>query len=322
MVTFKFLLAGAIAGIVSRTVVSPLEVIATVNMASAGDVGNPLEELAALWERERLVGFFKGNGVNCIKVAPTKGIQFVAFEAVKAVLISMRSRALSADAARARRRGDTARALALEAEARAPKLNVLDRLFAGGCAGMVAAAIVYPLEVVKTLLTVDRAKYKGILQGFALLIRETNSWFSLYRGLTPTLVAMFPYVGIEFAVYETLKIAIEARRAKAAGADAKAEDANLPTVALLLIGALAGALAQSSCHPLDVVRKRLQLQGLGGRPKLYHNMIHGIFGIARAEGVKGLYKGLGPAWIATIPGTGSSYVVYEIAKAVFGITSR
>ena len=151
---------------------------------------------------------------------------------------------------------------------------------------MVAAAIVYPLEVVKTLLTVDRAKYKGILQGFALLIRETNSWFSLYRGLTPTLVAMFPYVGIEFAVYETLKIAIEARRAKAAGADAKAEDANLPTVALLLIGALAGALAQSSCHPLDVVRKRLQLQGLGGRPKLYHNMIHGIFGIARAEGVK------------------------------------
>merc|ERR1719163_2606002 len=124
---------------------------------------------------------------------------------------------------------------------------------------------------------------------------------------------MFPYVGIEFAVYETLKIAIEARRAKALAtrkrdAAAKDEDASLPTVALLLIGAIAGALAQSSCHPLDVVRKRLQLQGLGGRPRLYDNMIHGIFGIARAEGVKGLYKGLGPAWIATIPGTGSSYV--------------
>ena len=51
-------------------------------------------------------------------------------------------------------------------------------------------------------------------------------------------------------------------------------------------------------------------------------MFHGLWGIAHAEGLKGLYKGLGPAWIATIPGTGSSYVVYEIAKAIFGIRSR
>jgi hypothetical protein len=100
-------------------------------------------------------------------------------------------------------------------------------------------------------------------------------------------------------------------------------------------------------------------------------MIDGIFGVARAEGVSGLYKvtaappctvksgcrkhefddssfvsfvspslsfalrstpssssselltqGLGPAWIATIPGTGSSYVVYELAKTIFGIRSN
>ena len=59
MITFKFLLAGAIAGIVSRTVVSPLEVVATVNMASAGAVGNPIQELEKLWRREGLSGFFK-----------------------------------------------------------------------------------------------------------------------------------------------------------------------------------------------------------------------------------------------------------------------
>ena len=28
---------------------------------------------------------------------------------------------------------------------------------------------------------------------------------ALYRGLLPTLIAMFPYVGVEFMVYETLK---------------------------------------------------------------------------------------------------------------------
>ena len=32
--------------------------------------------------------------------------------------------------------------------------------------------------------------------------------------------------------------------------------------ALLLMGAVAGAAAQASAHPLDVVRRRMQMQGL------------------------------------------------------------
>ena len=70
------------------------------------------------------------------------------------------------------------------------------------------------------------------------------------------------------------------------------------------MGAIAGMAAQTSCHPLDVVRKRLQLQGIGGRPKTYTNMFDGLAGIASAEGAKGLYKGLKPACLATLPSAG------------------
>mmetsp|Transcript_28046 Transcript_28046/g.84119 ORF Transcript_28046/g.84119 Transcript_28046/m.84119 type:complete len:177 (-) Transcript_28046:9-539(-) len=79
----KFLAAGAVAGLVSRTLVSPLEVVATLNMAAVGSVEGPWEALVRLWTTEGMTGLYKGNGANCLKVAPTKGIQFVSFEFFK-----------------------------------------------------------------------------------------------------------------------------------------------------------------------------------------------------------------------------------------------
>jgi hypothetical protein len=61
---------------------------------------------------------------------------------------------------------------------------------------------------------------------------------------------MFPYVGIEFAVYETLKNMVEAHRQRpnastAAGKrNSEAAPPPLSTMALLLVGAVAGACAQ------------------------------------------------------------------------------
>ena len=291
--SMKFLVAGAVSGVVSRTLVSPLEVVATVNMASEGQVGGVVDELRCLWIAEGVGGFFKGNGANCLKVAPTKGIQFVTFECLKGLRARWR-----------RWRGG-----------KASDFSPVDRLVAGGFAGVVAAACVYPLETLKSILTVERKRYghRSIFASFALIVKETG-FFNLYRGLVPTLIAMMPYVGIEFCAYETFKqflLTVELRNTT-----------KLSTLETMLIGAAAGAVAQSSCHPLDVVRKRLQLQGLNGRPLHYTNMLDGLSGIAKAEGLNGLYKGIVPACLATVPSTGSSYVVYEAVKRVLGIASR
>ena len=51
---------------------------------------------------------------------------------------------------------------------------------------------------------------------------------------------MFPYIGVEFMVYETLKRQIEIYNGVAAG-----------TATMLLCGALSGACGQASAHPLD-----------------------------------------------------------------------
>merc|ERR1712194_786966 len=130
------------------------------------------------------------------------------------------------------------------------------------------------------------------------------------------------YVGIEFMIYETSKIAIEAliKRRMDAKDDDKAK-ITIPIIVSLALGALAGAAAQSSAHPLDVIRKRLQVQGINGNPVLYKNTIDCMTGIAKKEGIAQLYKGLGPACVATIPGTGVAYITYEFMKKMLQLDS-
>mmetsp|Transcript_48254 Transcript_48254/g.58407 ORF Transcript_48254/g.58407 Transcript_48254/m.58407 type:complete len:412 (+) Transcript_48254:239-1474(+) len=300
----KFLIAGAIAGIVSRTAVSPLEVIATAQMVTGGSGSNKgglANELRALFAAEGVRGFFKGNGANCLKVAPTRGIQFFAFEQFKSKLVDWKR-----DWAGVNDDDDVA-------------LTPVERLVAGGFAGMIASSCVYPLEVVKTMLTMYPGKYPGIVAAFRGVVTEAG-YKGLYQGLAPTLVAMFPYVGMEFMIYETAKIALE----KMFDAGKKATDdseASLPVIVSLGLGAVAGAVAQTSAHPFDVVRKRLQVQGINGNPVLYKSTMECFVGLAGKEGYGALYKGLGPACVATIPGTGIAYITYEFMKNVLGLSS-
>jgi hypothetical protein len=296
--TARFLMAGAVAGIVSRTAVSPLEVIATAQMVRGGNK-SLLGELTELFQTEGIKGFFKGNGANCIKVAPTRGVQFFMFEQFKTRLVQWKrtSQGLSEDAEIA--------------------LNPVERLIAGGFAGMIASSMVYPIEVVKTMLTMYPGKYAGIGAAFKGVLSEVGPR-GLYAGLGPTLIAMFPYVGVEFMIYETSKIAIEAIMSKTS---VEGESVSLPIIISLGLGALAGAAAQTSAHPLDVVRKRLQIQGINGNPVLYKNTFDCVSGVMRKEGAGALYKGLGPACVATIPGTGIAYITYEFMKNLLSLTS-
>lgn len=281
----KYLLAGAVAGVISRTVVSPLEVVATVNMINTG-ASRPLHhELSALFRAEGVRGFFKGNGANCLKVAPTKGLQFLAFEALKRLVKAVRTR-------------EHDRPLAPH-----------ERLAAGGFAGVLAATACYPLEVAKTLLTLHPERYAGVTATLRSVARSQGAR-ALYRGLGPTVVAMFPYVGIEFMVYEHLKLAHES-----------ANDGRSDIRLLICIGALAGAIAQTVCHPLDVVRKRLQLQGVAGRAVLYRSMVDAARGIIRKEGGGALYRGLQPMYVSVLPSAGVSYLVYECVKDMLGVRS-
>lgn len=289
----KLVYAGAIAGILSRTFCAPIEMVSTVMMCRGDQCTSMTSELANTWKREGLRGMFKGNGANCLKVAPSRGTQFLVYEFVKRKMLLA--------------------GVGLAAGVSSGSLHAGARLFAGGIAGMVAAAIVYPLEVVKTMLTLYPDRCGSITDALSL-VYFSSGLKGLYRGLGPTLIAMFPYVGVEFMVYETLKKRWEMYIGP------------VGTLSLLLLGALGGAAAQASAHPLDVIRRRMQMQSInvGKRNEndaKYSNMFSGLYHVGKNEGIHVLFNGLGPACLEKIPSTAIGYYIYEFLKITLKVTS-
>lgn len=261
-------------------------------MCTAGAKRPPpiIHQLRSLLATEGFRGFFKGNAANCLKVAPTKGIQFVAFESFKRLFHRARQNAHP------------------DSDPSTP-LSPGERFLAGGLAGIVAATVCYPLDTAKTLLTTHPEKFAGVFSTMASVSR-THGLKGLYRGLSPTVIAMMPYAGLDFAIYEQMKMWY---------AKKKGREADL--LSMLFIGAFAGAVAQTACHPLDVLRKRLQLQGLGGRPIQYRSMFDAARSIIKDEGFGSMFRGLQPMYISAIPSAGVSYVVYEVVKRTLGVRS-
>ena len=289
----KLVFAGAVAGILSRTCCAPIEMVSTVMMCrGTAASGSMIGELSKTWKQEGLKGMFKGNGANCLKVAPSRGTQFLVYEFIKRQMVIAGFGLVASGGG---------------------SLNAGARLIAGGIAGMVAASIVYPLEVVKTMLTLYPEDCGGSVPGAVKMIFKSGGMGALYRGLGPTLVAMFPYVGVEFMVYETLK----SRWEMAIGP--------VGTAVLLMLGALSGAAAQASAHPLDVIRRRMQMQSMKNKDKSakkkYSNMFSGLYLVQKEEGLSALFNGLGPACLEKIPSTAIGYFIYEAMKQALKVTS-
>ena len=67
-------------------------------------------------------------------------------------------------------------------------------------------------------------------------------------------------------------------------------------------------------YPLQLVRTRLQAQGMKGRPVVYSGMMDCFQQTIRADGFFGLYRGLLPNFLKALPAISVSYAVYEAVK--------
>ncbi|KAJ6748296.1 MITOCHONDRIAL SUBSTRATE CARRIER FAMILY PROTEIN [Salix purpurea] len=78
----KYFIAGGIAGAASRTATAPLDrlkVVLQVQTTQACLV----PAINKIWKEEGFLGFFRGNGLNVLKVAPESAIKFYAYEMLK-----------------------------------------------------------------------------------------------------------------------------------------------------------------------------------------------------------------------------------------------
>ncbi|MEE6505652.1 hypothetical protein FKM82_005605 [Ascaphus truei] len=172
-------------------------------------------------------------------------------------------------------------------------------LVAGGGAGAVSRTCTAPLDRLKVLMQVhaSRSNNMSIAGGFSHMIRE-GGFRSLWRGNGINVIKIAPESAIKFMAYEQIKRLI--------GSD----QVTLRIHERLVAGSLAGAIAQSSIYPMEVLKTRMALRRTGQ----YQGMMDCAKKILLKEGVSAFYKGYVPNMLGIIPYAGIDLAVYETLK--------
>ncbi|XP_014188539.1 calcium-binding mitochondrial carrier protein SCaMC-1 [Haplochromis burtoni] len=281
---WKQLVAGAVAGAVSRTGTAPLDrvkVFMQVHSSKANRI-SLLGGFKQMIAEGGVTSLWRGNGINVLKIAPETAIKFMAYEQYK--------RLLSSEGA---------------------KIETHQRFLAGSLAGATAQTTIYPMEVLKTRLTLRKTgQYAGMFDCAKKILRKEGVK-AFYKGYVPNSLGILPYAGIDLAVYETLKNTWLAHYAT--------ESANPGVLVLLGCGTISSTCGQLASYPLALVRTRMQAQA-SLEPSNQPSMSSLMKKIVAKDGVFGLYRGILPNFMKVIPAVSISYVVYEYMKSGLGIS--
>eukprot|EP00891_Asterochloris_glomerata_P006863 jgi/Astpho2/6863/Aster-06535 len=119
---------------------------------------------------------------------------------------------------------------------------------AGMAATLASDAIATPLDVVKQRLQVTATPYAGLWDCCRSIMRREGLG-TFFKSYQTTVVMNVPYTAVHFATYECAKQALPLAHRE-------------HLVVQLSAGALAGAAGAACTTPLDVVKTRLQLEGI------------------------------------------------------------
>ncbi len=301
--------SGGLAGAVSRTATSPLErlkVMQQVQSKAAQPYTGIVSGLKYMYQSEGWQGFFKGNGTNVARIAPYSALQFWFFDVYKAAIISAQESAgIRVSSSSSSSSSFSSSSSSSSSSATKPGLTPIWTLTAGALAGSTSTLFCYPLDIARSYLTVQTTEqqFKGIADVLQSIYRSEGIR-GIFRGSVATLAGITPYIAINFATFDTLK-----RRYLP-----KPSDPTF-TVINLGLGGISGGVAAALTYPTDVIRRRIQLQGLGkslvkDMPQ-YSGTMDCIKGMYHAEGIKGFYKGLNACLFKVIPSMAIAFTIHE-----------
>jgi solute carrier family 25 phosphate transporter 23/24/25/41 len=122
--------------------------------------------LSKMYTEEGFLALWKGNGTNVARIAPYSAIQFASFDYLQQFTMTT-----------------------LEDHNSTARL-----LFTGALSGMISTFLCYPLDLVRSILTVQHdaatTQYKGMTDALSSIFRE-RGLFGLYKGLNATVLFFF-----------------------------------------------------------------------------------------------------------------------------------
>lgn len=283
--------AGGVAGVVTRFVCQPLDVLKIRFQLQVEPLGCQKSKYVSLAQATRTIfkdeglhGFWKGHNPGQVLSILYGVTQFWAYEECK----------------------DYAKQLNIYH----PHENVMN-FMCGSIAGALGTAAVTPVDVIRTrLIAQDTARgYPNTFRAFMTICR-VEGYRGLYRGLGLSIIQVAPLTGINFMTYKffcnTTVDLLELH--------SKSE---IPALITFFNGALSGLLSKTVVYPLDLAKKRMQIQGFGDHRKNFgrHFECSGITSCfvetVKREGYRGLYKGIWPSVLKTGITSAMNFCIYD-----------
>ncbi|KAI9349042.1 putative mitochondrial deoxynucleotide carrier protein, partial [Obelidium mucronatum] len=296
--------SGAFAGVVSRLVIAPLDVVkirfqiqtttkqARINYPShIPKYRGILQSMLLITKEEGLRALWKGNWPAEYLYLTYGALQFLIYH-------------------------ETSQYLAEQTVF--PNMSTTTQTFiSGALAGCSATFATYPLDLLRTRFAMQGSAEKRLYTSLIGAIGEigrTEGVQGFYRGVWPSLLQIAPYMGIMFGTQDWLTRKME-----------KSQKMYWPHGwNQFVAGGLAGIVSKTAVMPFDVVRKRLQVQGpsrksyvLSGIPRYSGGFFSCARQIVVEEGFVALYKGLWVSLVKTVPSSAITFWVVSECRRAF-----
>lgn len=307
-----FLAAGCVSGFISRMCVQPLDVVKIrfqlqvepiADTGTRGKYRGIAQATRCILNEEGIAAFWKGHASSQLLAVSFTGLQFVSFELYTRWWSTVW---------RPVKRDQTAGI--------SPH-----RSFVCGClAGVTAAVSTQPLDVIKTRFVAQGEPriYKHMAEAI-LSIAKTDGIRGLFRGMFPSILMTAPQTGLQFTVYNIVNSIINTfisrfqLPSQSAVADCSGVNYNIGVVQSAFSGAVAGISSKLALYPMDVAKKRLQVQGFEAARSGF-GRLHTCTGLRdclvitwKDEGPAALFKGLKPSLLKACVSIGCRFCVYE-----------
>ena len=262
--TTKNMLIGGTAGVVSRTATAPIELYKIQLQNQYIKNANMKNVL----RKEGVRYLWKGNLTNCLRVFPQLAINFAVFEKSKSKLFHT------------------------------VKNESMVNFYSGALAGVVSMSSLYPLETIRTRLSLqmNKSHYKGPFNAL-----KKMKFKGLYGGLGISILGFGPFNALNFMFFYRYK-----KFMNEYGMDEK--------LIKFLAGGMAGISALTITYPTDLLRKHYQMSGFSYEVPEYRGILDGFRTIIKKEGIRGLYRGLVPSYIRIFPCLGIQFWCLEKGK--------
>ncbi|EEY15844.1 mitochondrial carrier protein RIM2 [Verticillium alfalfae VaMs.102] len=320
-------LAGGVGGMTSAALTAPLDVLKTrlqsdfyqsqlrasrpavaLNPCSAAafHLRDTLSILSSVYKLEGPRALFKGLGPNLTGVVPARAINFYTY-------------------------GNGKRLIAQYAND--GKEAAWVHLCAAAAAGIVTSTATNPIWMVKTRLQLDKTivekaggaatrQYRNSIDCIRQVL-GTEGIRGLYKGMSASYLGVTEST-LQWMMYEQMKRYLKERNDKivASGRDKTAWDTTVDWTGKIISAGGAKFVAAVIAYPHEVARTRLrQAPEANGRLK-YTGLMQCFKLVWKEEGFMGLYGGLTPHLMRTVPSAAIMFGMYEGILRLFDVPSN